>query len=169
MEVFMISLNITEIKSFMANLFTNMMFDQFLLRELDVQTFSNYHISGQCNETFFTKEELEERSEDKFVLWSEVRKIALAMIKGNRTPLSLKIVFQLSGKDTENLVKELAGKLNSDDVGGLFINIRFENGELHIITGTAIKTFTLDKSLEQEWDTSVKNFLKKQGVAFEET
>jgi len=53
-------------------------------------------------------------------------------------------------------------------VGGLYLNVRFEKGELRIITGTAIKTFTLDKTLEQEWDIKVKAMLKEQGIIFEE-
>jgi hypothetical protein len=164
----MISLNIPEVKPFMAKLLTNIMFDHFLLREMEIQTFTNFHISGQLNEAFFSKEELEERIESKAVLWSEVRTIAFSMIKGNKTPLSLKIVFQLPQDKSEELVQRLAGRLRSEDVGGLYLNIRFEKGELHIITGVAIKTFTLDKTLEQEWDMEVKNLLKQQGIVFEE-
>jgi hypothetical protein len=164
----MISLNILEVKSFMAKLLTNNIFDSFLLKELDIQTFTNFHISGQFNEAFFSKEELEERGENRYTLWSDVRGIAFTMIKGNKTPLSLKVVFQLPAARSGELIQRLSGRLRLEEVGGLYMNIRFEKVELHIVTGTAMKSFTLDKTLEQEWDSEVKNILKHQGIAFEE-
>lgn len=164
----MISLNILEVKQFMAKLLTNTVFDNFLFRELDIQTFTSFHISGQFNEAFFTDEELEERKEKRYTLWGDIRPIAFSMIKGNKTPLSMKVVFQLPKDQSEELVQRLSGRVHIDEVGGLYMNIRFEKNELHIITGTAIKTFTLDKTLEQEWDEEVKRFLKSLGILYEE-
>jgi hypothetical protein len=90
------------------------------------------------------------------------------MIKGNKSPLSLKVVFQLPADRSVELIERLSGRLRAEDVGGLYINVRYEKGELHIITGTAMKTFTLDKTLEQEWDAQVRDFLRQQGIAFVE-
>lgn len=162
----MISLNLTEVKPFMAKLLANTTFDHLILRELELQTFTTFHISGQLNESFFSKEEMEERNEDKNVYWSEIRGISYTMIKGNKTPLSMKIVFQLPKTHSDELVQSLSTRFRPEDVGGFYLNVRFELGELHIVTGTAIKTFTLDKSLEQEWDTKVMEFLKLQGIPF---
>jgi len=164
----MISLNIPEVKQFMAKLLTQTTFDLFLLREMELQTFTNFTITGQFNEAFYTTEELEERGDNRSILWSDVRTVAFSIIKGNKTPLSLKIVFQLPLDRCEALIGRLGGRLRIDEIGGLFLNLRFDKGELHIITGTAIKTFTLDKTLEQEWDLEVKNILREQGIVFEE-
>lgn len=164
----MISLNLPEVKTFMAKLLANTTFDSFLLREMELMTFTGFTITGQFNEAFFTKEELEERGENRSILWSEVRQIAYSMIKGSKTPLSLKIVFQLPEEPSVQLIDSFGGRLRKEEVGGLYLNVRFEKGELRIITGTAIKTFTLDKSLEQEWDKLVRNILKEQGIVFEE-
>lgn len=164
----MISFNITEIKPFMAKLLTNSTFDHFILKEMELQTFTNFTVTGQFNEAFFTKEELEEKDGKRCVFWNDIRGIAFSMIKGNKTPLTLKIVFQLPYDRAYQLAETLSGKLKAGDIGGLYINIRFEKGELRIITGTAIKTFTLDKTLEQEWDADVRRFLKEQGITFEE-
>ncbi|MDF2906964.1 MAG: hypothetical protein K0R34_2285 [Herbinix sp.] len=165
----MISLTITEVKAFMGKLLTQTTFDFFLLKEMELSTFINFSINGQLNEAFFTKEELEERGGNQHsVLWSEVRSIAYSMIKGNKTPLALKIVFQLPRPLCEELVQESGGRLKSEEVGGLYLNVRFDKNELHLVTGTAIKTFTLDKTLEQEWDLRVKRILKEQGIACEE-
>ncbi|MDF2542836.1 MAG: hypothetical protein K0S47_2554 [Herbinix sp.] len=164
----MISLHILEVKAFMAKLFTNTMFDHFILKEMDVQTFTNFHISGQFNETFFSKDELMERGEKQNTRWSDVKAIAFAMIKGNKTPLQLRIVFQLPVEDISVMLQAGTGKLRVEEIGGLYLNVRFDKGELNVITGTAIKTFTMDKTLEQEWDLAVRNFLKQQGIPFEE-
>ncbi|TAH72920.1 MAG: hypothetical protein EWM47_02925 [Anaerolineaceae bacterium] len=164
----MISLKIEEVKAFMAMLLTNTLFDELILREMDIQTFTNFNVSGQFHENFFTKEELEERGSEKAVLWGDIRGIAFSIIRGQKSPLMMKIVFQLPSNQTARLLEGLGGKLRAEDVGGLYMNIRFEKNELHIITGTAIKTFTLDKTLDIEWDGWVKKFLSKQGIIFEE-
>jgi hypothetical protein len=164
----MISLNITEVKSFMSKLLMQDVFDFLLLREMELQTFTGFTVSGRLNEDFFSEEELDARQEDRSILWSDIRAIVFSMIKGNKAPLSLKIVFQLPKKQSKQLVQKLAGRLSMEELGGLFMNIRFEKGELRMITGTAIKTFTLDKTLEQEWDIEVKNMLQRQGIVYEE-
>ena len=164
----MISLNMIEVKAFMSKLLAGSTFDTFLLRELELQTFTGFTINGQLNEAFFSKEELELREEQKAITWGEVRQIAFAMIKGSKTPLSLKIVFQLPKVQCEALLNSLGGRIRYEEVGGLYLNIRFEKGELRVITGTAIITFTLDKTLEQEWDLRVKDILKELGILFEE-
>jgi hypothetical protein len=46
--------------------------------------------------------------------------------------------------------------------------VRYEKGNLYLITGTSIKTFTLDKSLEQVWDADMKTFLKHYEISAEE-
>ena len=56
--------------------------------------------------------------------------------------------------------------INPDQVGGLYINIQYENHEMICVTGTSMKQFTLDRTLENEWDENVKKFLKKNGVVF---
>lgn len=164
----MISIRITEVKAFMAKLLTNTVFDAFLLREMELQTFTGFTVTGQFNEGFFTSEELEERGDDRLILWSEVKPIAFTMIKGSKTPLSLKIVFQLPVSQCDELINRLGGRYRLEEIGGLYLNVRYEKGELRIITGTAIKTFTLDKSLEQEWDGEVKDMLKEQAIAYDE-
>ncbi len=164
----MILLAISEVKTFMAKLLTQTTFDSFILREMELSTFINYTISGQLNNEFFSEEELKERGDRSFALWSDVRTVAFSMIKGNKTPLSFKLVFQLPADRCEELVHQSGGKLRMEEVGGLYLNVRFEKNELHIITGIAIKTFTLDKTLEQEWDKEVRKLLHEQGIVFEE-
>ena len=46
------------------------------------------------------------------------------------------------------------------------MNIRYEDGELFCVTGTSVNFFTLDKSLETEWDEAVKGFLKEHQIPY---
>ena len=149
-------------------LLTNSLFDEFILKEMEIQTFTNFKVSGQFYKDFFSQEEIEDRIEKAAVLWSEIRGIAFSIIRGNKTPLSMKLVFQLPKEEVYRLVDSMGGRIKLEDVGGLFINVRFEKNELYIITGTAIKTFTLDKTLEQLWDDWVRSFLKIQRITYNE-
>lgn len=77
----MISLKIDDVKSFMAKLLTNTLFDEFVLKEMEIQTFTSFNVTGQFHESFFSKDELEERGSSA-VFWRDIRAIALAMIWG---------------------------------------------------------------------------------------
>ena len=56
---------------------------------------------------------------------------------------------------------------SSADVQGLYLNIRFEDGLLQCVTGTSLKTFSMDKSLEKLWDQTAMKFFLQQGIDFE--
>ena len=43
-----------------------------------------------------------------------------------------------------------------------FINIRYEDQVLYCVTGLSMNQFTMDRSLEREWDDSVKAFYVKR-------
>ena len=58
--------------------------------------------------------------------------------------------------------------LKADQVNGLYLNIRYEEGKLFCVTGTSVSIFTLDKTLDMEWDQAVRSFLKKNEIIFEE-
>ena len=150
----------------MAKLLTTTAFDGYILKELQLQTFTGFTISGQLNEDFFSKEELEERNGITGVFWSEVRQIVYNMIKGSKTPLSLKVIFQLPPQQCLQILETLGGRLKPNDIGGLYLNIKFEKGELSVITGMAIKSFTMDKSLEHEWDEQLGGCLREWGLPF---
>lgn len=162
----MISMKVLDVKAFMSSLLIHSIFDEFLLCELDITTFNQFHVSGKLNKEWYTSEELEELEE--YSRWTEVKPFAFQIMKGNKTPQSIKIVLQFPGRNVLKIIEEMKLQFSSDDISGLYLNIRFEHDEVHIITGTSLKTFTLDKSLEHEWDSYIKNFLKQNSIPFEE-
>ena len=56
--------------------------------------------------------------------------------------------------------------IRPEQVKGLYLNIRYEEGKLNCVTGTSINFFTLDKSLDMEWDEAVKLFFKEKKIPY---
>lgn len=165
----MIALQIQDIKNFMSRLLLSQTFDNFLLVEGSITTYNTFRIEGRVHKEFFTEEEIEERSLNnrEFSLWKEVKPFCLELIKGKKTPLGFKFTFQLSKENTAKLLASSGiTSIMPENISGLLLNIRYDNGGLSVITATNLNLFTLDKSLEHAWDDMVKRFLKQQEISF---
>ena len=165
----MIALQIQDIKNFMSKLLLSQTFDNFLLVEGSITTFNTFRIDGRLHKIFFTDEESEERGLEnrEFSLWKEVKPFCLELIKGKKTPLGFKFTFQLSKENTAKLLTSSGiTSIQPENVSGLLLNIRYDNGALNVITATNLSLFTLDKTLERAWDDMVKRFLKQQEISF---
>ena len=55
-----------------------------------------------------------------------------------------------------------------EDITGMFINLKFQQKKLLLTTGISYRIFSVDKSLDQEWDSLVKRFLTAHEISFEE-
>ena len=51
-----------------------------------------------------------------------------------------------------------------EEIRGLYLNFHYDGHHLQCITGTSLNTFTMDKSIEREWDQEVKNILKSRSI-----
>ncbi|MEG1993258.1 MAG: DUF5721 family protein [Acetivibrio sp.] len=163
----MTAFKIVEIKSFMGQLLLQEVFDNFLVSDIEIQTANFYKINGRLNKSWFEEEEKELVSNREYSNWRELKGLVYQIIKGNKSPQSMKLVFQLSKENTMKIVERAGSSFSMEDVDGLFLNLRYEKGELTLITGTSMKTFTLNKTLEQEWDGNLKQFLKHYEIVFE--
>lgn len=162
----MLSLQIEEVKPFMNLLFLGSAFDAFCLSEATFVTFSTFHIDGNFKADYYSLEDaaLLDRPDETYILWREVRPFCLELIRGKRTPLEFKIVFRLSAANAQKLIAQSGLSLTADDIGGLFLNLHFHAGSLACTTGTSLRFFTLDKSLDQVWDSMVKKYFQKYGI-----
>ncbi len=158
----MISLQITELKTFMNHLFLKETFDAFALTEASFLTFCSFHIDGQFQKEYYSPEELEiqQMSQLPYAFWRQVRPFCLELIKGKHTPLEFRIILRLSKADTQKLLSSANLSLRADDIDGLFLNLHYK-GTLTCTTGTSLRFFTLDKTLDHVWDDAVKKFLQK--------
>ena len=116
-------------------------------------------------EEFFDSEQKPMRT---YCLWEDVQAQCFSIIKGKRTPLNFKIVFQLSSSNVEKLLSQSGIALKPEDIYGLYLNCQFDGKQLLCTTGTSLKIFTLDKQLDRVWDEMVRKFFRKNQVAFED-
>lgn len=161
----MIAFEIPDTKLFMKNLLKEHMFDEFLVSSVDITTFTKFSVSCDINKKYLSSDEIEILEDRSLVTWSEIKDILYHIIKGNRVPTKFKIVFSLPKNRIEALLSKNNLPIKSDGISGLFININYEDNVLKCTTGTSLKIFTLDKSLENYWDETVKKFFKKHGIA----
>ena len=165
----MVALQIQDIKIFMNKLLLSQTFDNFLLVEGSITTYNTFRIEGRVHKDFFSVEEIEEKNLEnrEFSLWKEVKPFCLELIKGKKTPLGFKFTFQLSKENTAKLLASSGiTSIQPENISGLLLNIRYDNGALNVVTATNLSLFTLDKSLEHAWDDMVKRFLKQQEISF---
>lgn len=80
----------------------------------------------------------------------------------------MKMVFLLPPEQVTKLLSDNQTALTPDDINGLFLNIKYQDGTVSVVTGTSIKVFSLDKTLEHSFDAFAKDFLFSHGMDFEE-
>ena len=71
-------------------------------------------------------------------------------------------------ENVEKLLAQSGLSLTREDIFGLYLNCQFDGEHLLCTTGTSLKIFTLDKSLDHLWDDMVRRFFKQQEIVFEE-
>lgn len=156
----MTNINLDNIKDFMSHLFIKNTFDRFLCKEISIDTFVPFRIEGTILPDFLNEIEKEELKNDPYVPWSMLKPYCFNIIKGNRTPLCMRAVFTLSSSDIAQFISKNNLTSSPDTINGLYINIRYENKSLNIVTGTSLTVFSLDKTVELTWDTSVTQFIR---------
>lgn len=164
----MIAFKLTNIKACMSHLLLMETFDSFLLIEGEITTFNTFKIDGFIQKHFYTSEELEQMgSLPEYAYWKQLREYCFSLIKGKRTPLGFRFVFSLSPKNIARLIEQNGLEFHVEEVQGLYLNLRYDSNGLQCITGTSFQSFSMDKSLEQAWDTMVQKFFQKKGIDFE--
>lgn len=162
----MVSLQVEDLKGFTAGLFVGELFDEWLIREADIVTFNHFTIDGRIRRGYFSEEEIEEGKIGELSSWNKIKPFCYSLIKGKKLPESFHITLQLSPKQTEIFLNHGNMEIREEQIGGLYLNIRYENHRLSCVTGTSLKIFTLDKQLDFEWDESVRRFFKEKKIAF---
>ena len=166
----MLALKFTETKSVMSKLLLSPVFDRFLLTEAVLSTGITISMDGHFHKDFYSEEELEEKehSDQGLIYWEQIRPICLSLIKGKRTPLGFRFVFCLNSSNIQKLLMQTGLSFSPSDVKGLYLNLRYDQGVLTATTASALSYFTLDKSLDEAWDTMVRKFFLHQELSFEE-
>ena len=167
-RIHMIACNICDIKLFTQKLFIGETFDRFLLKEAEIVTFNTFSIDGRVHKSFYSEEERAERQIEDYSSWKTLRPFCFSLIKGKKLPERFSIILKLPKAATEQFLTARKSQWLPEQIGGLFLNIHYENQRLSCITGLSFNQFTLDKTLEREWDESIRAFLRKEELPFEE-
>ena len=147
-------------RSCMAHLLLKDTFDSFSFIEGQITTFNTFQIDGYLQKNFF--DEVPDRSYSR---WTDIRDFCFSIIRGKRTPLSFKIVLALNEHDYTNFLStHQITTYRPEDIQGLYLNFHYDGTVLQCVTGISMKTFTLDKSLEKEWDLYAEEFFKNHDV-----
>ncbi len=165
----MTALQIQDIKHFMNKLLLDTAFDRFYLAEGTIITYNTFHIDGHLHKDFFSDEEIELQQLDgrEYSYWKEVKPFCLELIRGKKTPLAFKFTFLLSKENTKKLLSTSGIQgITPENVTGLLLHVRFDNGKLTCITGTSLNFFTMDKTLDHAWDALAERFLKQQEISY---
>lgn len=166
----MTSFHITELKNFMGKLLGTDCFDSFLLAEASISTFAEFTIDGHINPDFYTKEEREDPEVCPWDLaaWSTVRPLCFDIIKGRRSPSRFKFVLHLRPDFIPGVLKGADPSLTPGQVRALVLTVRYDGNGASIVTGTAFSSFVMDKTLDVQWDKTMRQFLTRKGISYRE-
>ncbi len=164
----MISLMLKDTRTFMSNLLIKDTFDRMLLSEAVISTAHTYTINGEINKSFFSEEELSQLSSTTYAEWLSVKPFCYSLIRGSKVPTGMKIIFLLPDTYVSDVLSGADTILTESDINGLFLNIRYSDGNVTVVTGTSLRSFYLDKSVEHAFDKYVRLFFEQSGIAFEE-
>lgn len=168
----MIALEIKGNKNIMNALLLSGQFDSFLVEEAVITTFNTFHIDGHLVKDFYSREELETLEENQqstvFSYWSDIRPVCFQLIKGKKTPVFFKVVLHAAPQLIEKTAANPECGVAASLIRSLVLNIRYDNGKVVCITGSALTTFVMDKSVDRLWDAYVRQLLSGFGLEFEE-
>ena len=157
MQVF----EILEVKEFTKLLFMTDIFDKFTVVEAEFHTFVKYDINCKLNKPYFDEEENRD-----FCTWGEIRPICFGIIKGKRRPTFFMLIFKFSEEFKRDWIKSNTTK---DIDGDLYLNIRYSDKEMNLISSFSPKTFLLDREIINAFDLYVKNMFGRINITVEET
>lgn len=163
----MIALKITNLKQFTTQLFLQDVFDGFLFLEGQITTFNTFQLDGFLNKEFYNDVELEEIGTRTYSTWKQMRPLCFQLIKGNKLPLSFKFVLKMKEENVQKILSQ-KGLSEQFQVESLLLNVLYKNGIITCTTGVSLKQFSLDRTLDKEWDVLVRKFFQQNNIEFTE-
>jgi hypothetical protein len=155
---------IEDTKECMAKLLKDTIFDEFLCTSFEMVGFYKINIDGQIRMEYLSPEEKEIIGERRYIKWVDLKQNIFEMIKGRKTPTTLKVVFGLKDGAKDSLLEKI-NFLESNAINNFTFSFIYENKRIKIVTGTNYATFTLDKQAEQYFDDNMLKFFKKHDIA----
>ena len=163
----MIALQIEHIRDFMNKLLLTPSFDTFRVSEATITTFTTFSIDGIFHPEFYDNDQIDgpDAFAESQISWESIRPFCLSVFKGKRLPLSFHFVLQLPKEQIPDFLEKNGLRVPSEDIFGLFLNIQYRNESLTVTTGSSMRVFTPDRTLDQAWDQTVRDFLVREDLS----
>ena len=158
----MIAFKIVDVKDFMNKLLMGEVFNNFLLVSFEINNYVKITIDGERNKAWYQDEIM-----GRYMSWREIKDRISSLIKGDRVPLSIKGVFRLSEENTDKMASKIGIKGAIEQDYGLFFTLKFEKGDINIVTGVSVTDFLMSKEIGNLWDEDLLKFLKYYKIAVE--
>ena len=150
----------------MSLLLNQSFFDSYLLESAVITTFNSFSIDGRIHKDFYPKEEKDSIT-DSFSRFSVIRPICLSLIRGKNTPLAFNLILHFPTESHKLFLNELTDSFNVSDIRAFVLSLKYDGSFVYCTTGTSLNTFTLDKSLDQRWDSYIPELLQSASISFE--
>lgn len=167
----MIALKIKDTKKMMQTLLYTESFDAFSLQEATIIKASSLYLEGRIHPEYYSEQDLSDEPElmrREFISFAEVRSLLADFMKGTHPPVSFKIVLQASPAFTGKLVNDPDFTGDPDNVKALILTFRFDQNGLTCLTGTSMKSFSLDKSIDSLWDKRIRKSFDHMQISFDD-
>lgn len=148
----MLAFTVYDTKTFMSHLLKGEIFDQFTVRQAEVNSFASFTINGTKDESLLTEEDNE-----PYCLWADIKPFVFQAVKGKKLPKSMKFVFSLPKEKTQRYPNAKA----------VFLNLLFREGALLCTTSVAEETFSLEQKSTKQWDEDILDFFKKHLITIQ--
>lgn len=166
----MVALKIHNTKKMMQSLLYTASFDAFCMQEATVTKAASLYMEGRIHADYYTFEDYEANPQLReliFVPWQNVRPVISTYIKGEHAPVSFKIVLQAPASYQKKLLADSAFTDAPENVQALILTFRYQGGALTCLTGTSMKAFSMDKSLDHLWDSAIQKSLANMQIGFD--
>lgn len=160
----MLALTIEDKKTFTHELLVGDLFDRFLCCKVVLHHNVDYVIDGHYNPSFFDSEEQENRKQQVYASWTELKPLVFQIIKGKRLPEGFQIVLAASAESIEKLLQKCPSAIQPSQVEGLYVNLYYKNETLTLTTGSSYTVFTTDRSLEQLFEDAVIKLIRSKDI-----
>lgn len=134
----------------MTRLLTKEDFDDYYLVEAAIVGANSFIIDGKKQAEFFDSDDEELLEGGAYRKWGRIKNICRDIIRGKKTPLKISIV--------------LSNDINVE----YLLMLRYDGEKIRLVTGTSLKSFSLDKGPEKEWDQQAGMLLSSLGIDYEE-
>lgn len=160
----MIALGVKDVKGFMNGMLAGNLFDPFLMIEGMLVVSVTYSFDGHINYDFYPEEDRDSIKTYEFQPWSDFKRIALELIKGQNAPILVKFMFMLKPEKAVEMLTKESPEGDFSSLKGLLVSMKYENGAITLTTGTSYDTFVPGHDTDRLWDNNIKKYFSAKGV-----